>query len=358
MNLKDEYHKNFVESLSNDFNKLHADFNQKSFVSSIINKDWENKELKERIRCITENIHKHLTLPYQKQIDVLLEVAPNYTGLQGFLFPDFIELYGLQDVEKSFEAMEVFTELSTAEFAIRPFIEEHPELSMKQMLTWSKSENHHLRRLSSEGCRPRLPWAPPLRKFIHDPSPCLPILNNLNSDESEYVRKSVANHLNDISKDHPELVLKIAKEWYGKSNHTNWIVKHALRTLLKKGNKKALSIFGLDNSEKLIINDLSLTKSEVKIGDYIYFHFDIINQSKQNRNVRLEYKIDYTKANGSTSPKVFQISEFVLKPGTTKQFKRKQSFKQLSTRVHYPGLHKITVIINGDEKADTSVKLI
>lgn len=357
MNLKDEYNKAFVEDLADKFLAKASSFNRSSFVNSIINSHWKNKELKERVRCVSENIHSHLSLPYPEQIAILIVIAPKFKGLQLFIFPDFVEIYGLKDVPTSFNAMEIFTELFTSEMAIRPFIEQHPKETMPQLMKWSLSNNHHYRRLASEGSRPRLPWARPLRNFIENPEPTLPILENLKNDDSLYVRKSVANHLNDISKDHPALVLQMAKKWHGKSKNTDWIVKHALRTLLKKGNKKALAVFGLDNSKDLNIDHLVLSEKAIKIGEFIHFEFDLTNNSNQKRNIRLEYKVAYVKANGKTSDKVFQISEFSLTPQSKKSFKRKQWFKELSTRKHYPGKHNITLIINGDEKGAITLLL-
>jgi len=350
VNLKDEYNKAFVEDLANLISTKASSFSKESFFNSVINKEWEEKELKERISCITSAIKKHLDYPYNQQVDILTQIAPSFKGLQNFMFPNFIEKYGLNDLKTSFEAMEYLTQLSTAEFAIRPFIEKYQNESMSQMFTWSNSKNHHIRRLSSEGSRPRLPWASTLKRFIIDPTPSLLILENLKNDNSEYVRKSVANHLNDISKDHPELILKIGNNWYGNSPETNWIVKHGLRTLLKKGNKKALAIFGFDDSKNLIIQNLALSTPSIEIGEFIHFEFDLTNRSKLQRNIRVEYRIDYVKANGSYSGKIFQISEFILKPESNRHFKRKQWFKELTTRKHYPGNHKITLIVNGDEK--------
>lgn len=351
MNLKDEYNKVFVEELGHQLNSIEKSFKPKAFVKSIINKDWEGRELKDRMRFITTNINAHLNYSFPKQIEILNQIVAEYSGLKGMLFPDFVQVYGLENLKTSLNAMELFTKHSTAEFAIRPFIEKYPEETMQQMKIWSKHKNEHLRRLASEGCRPRLPWAPPLRNFIADPEPVLQILGSLKNDDSLYVRKSVANHLNDISKDHPELVLKLTKKWFGKTQHTDWIVKHALRTLLKKGDKKALAIFGLDDSKKLETSNLTLSKNTIKIGAFIHFEFDVVNNDNQPRNIRLEYKVAFVKANGSKSDKVFQLSEFSLKANAKKHFKRKQWFKELSTRKHYPGEHKITLVINGDEKS-------
>jgi 3-methyladenine DNA glycosylase AlkC len=352
MNLKDEFNKAFIESLATKIHTEASSFDSPSFIKSIINDNWEERELKDRIRFITTNIHLHLKFSYPKQIEILSQIVPDYGGLKGMLFPDFIQTYGINDLETSLNAIELFTKYSTAEFAIRPFIEKYPDQTMKQMLRWSSNKNEHLRRLSSEGCRPKLPWAPALKNFIIDPTPVLPILENLKNDDSLYVRKSVANHLNDISKSQPNLVLKTTKSWFNKTKNTDWIIKHALRTLLKKGDKQALAIFGLDNSRQIEVDNLKPSKSQINIGDYIHFDFDIVNTSKQERNIRLEYKVAFVKANGSTSNKVFQISEFSLKANSTKNFNRKQWFKELSTRKHYPGEHKITLIVNGDEKSD------
>lgn len=357
MNLKDEYNKAFVDDLALKLSAKASFFDKKSFVKSIINDKWEQRELKDRVKCISHQMNEHIQLPYKKQIKILSEISLNYKGLPAFVFPNFVEQFGLNDFTTSIKAMEIFTQQSTAEFAIRPFIEKYPKETMQQMLEWSNHKNEHLRRLSSEGCRPRLPWATPLREFIKDPSPCLPILENLKNDDSEYVRKSVANHLNDISKNHPEIVLNFGNNWYGKSSNTNWIVKHALRTLLKKGDKQALAIFGLNDSSKIEVKNLSLSQQKIKIGDFLFFEFDVINQSIKERSIRLEYKVDYVKANGTSSSKVFQISEFSLKANSSKPFKRKQWFKQLSTRVHYPGIHKITLIINGEEKESVELDL-
>jgi len=352
MNLKDEFNSTLIKELSSKIAAQTPAFDKSLFNDSLLNDEWKKKEMKDRIRSITTSIHQHIQLPYQKQITILSKIAPDYEARIGFIFPDFVQIYGLEDISTSFKAMELFTQYSTAEFAIRPFIEKYPKESHQQLLAWSLSDNHHLRRLASEGSRPRLPWASKLTIFIENPQLNIHILENLKNDDSLYVRKSVANHINDISKDHPELALKLAEKWYGSSKNSNWIIKHALRTLLKKGDKKALSIFNLDNSNQLQVENLSLSQQEIKIGDFVHFEFKLINQSNQSRNIRIEYSIAYIKANGSSAKKIFQLSEFLLKPKTEKQFKRKQWFKELSTRKHYPGNHKITIIVNGDEKKD------
>lgn len=358
MNLKEYFNKEFISRLADEFFLVHKPFNKNAFVDEIISVEWANLELKERMRFITNKMHDFLPIDYAKQIQVLKQVAPKFSGIQGFVFPDFVQVYGLADFNTSINALEFLTEFSTSEFAVRPFIEKYPTESIKQLLDWSKSKNHHVRRLSSEGSRPKLPWAPPLRGFIKDPKPVLPILENLKNDESLYVRKSVANHLNDISKNHPELVLSICKNWYGKTKNTDWIVKQALRTLLKQGNKEALAIFGTANADKVEVQDLKISKSKLKIGEGFAFTFELQNTDKEDITLRLEYIIHFMKSNGTTSPKIFKISETILPAQSKKQMVRKHQFANLTTRKHYAGKHQLAIVVNGDVKQILDFELI
>jgi len=226
---------------------------------------------------------------------------------------------------------------------------------MEQMYAWSKHENEHVRRLSSEGCRPALPWGQALVSFKKDPSPVLPILEQLKTDPSAYVRKSVANNLNDISKTHPDLVAKLAKEWYGKHEYTDWIVKHGCRTLLKKGNRDVLAIFGFHDVSSVDAHGFVLDKNTVAIGEEFTFSFDI--STKEATKVRLEYGVDFVKSNGKRNRKIFQISEISFAENQKKAYSKKHSFEDLSTRKHYPGSHSITLIVNGTERGTLDFEL-
>ena len=227
---------------------------------------------------------------------------------------------------------------------------------MAQMYAWSKHENEHVRRLSSEGCRPALPWGQALNKYKKDPTPVLPILEQLKTDPSLYVRKSVANNLNDISKTHPDLVVKLAKDWYGKNEYTNWIVKHGCRTLLKKGNREALAIFGCDDVASVDVVDFTLGAASVSLGDDMAFSFTIF--AKEATKVRLEYGIDYVKSGGKRNRKIFKISEVSIKENEKKSYARKHSFADVSTRKHYAGIHSITLIVNGEERGTLDFELL
>ena len=312
-------------------------------------------------RLTIPNLGKYLPPDYHEALAILEKVAVSYTSglfVLGFSFPDFVEVYGQDenDVNISINALEAFTSLWSSEMAVRPFILKYEKPMMAQMLKWSKHENEHIRRLASEGCRPALPWAISLPKFKKDPAPVLPILTQLKSDPSMYVRKSVANNLNDISKTRPDVVIKIASDWYGENNHTNWILKHGCRTLLKKGNSDILALFGLNDNKNVVVEGFSLDSSSVSIGDDLTFSFTV--NTKDSTKARLEFAIDYVKSSGKKNRKIFKISEVSLKTNEKKHYTKSHSFADLSTRKHFPGIHSIVLIINGAEHGRIDFEVI
>ena len=348
--LKNMYNHESLSELAWDIQSVYTPFQIEQFLKSTMDNTWDNLELKGRVRQISINLGKFLPADYSSALNIIDKVVANYAGFWGIFFPDFVEIYGQDEAnwDLSISALEKYTPYSSSEFAVRPFIIKHEERMMAQMLAWSKHKNEHVRRLASEGCRPALPWGQALSKYKTDPSPVLHILEHLKADTSLYVRKSVANNLNDISKTHPDLVAKIAKDWYGKNERTDWIVKHGCRTLLKKGNRDVLSIFGLDNVVSIGVEDFTLNATSIAIGEDITFSFTVL--TKEATKIRLEYGIDYVKSNGKRNRKCFQISEISLKENTKKSYSKKHSFANLSTRKHYHGTHSITLIVNGIEQ--------
>ena len=314
-------------------------------------------ELKQRVSFIAEAIHRHLHLDYPSAVKVLIPVSAKFSwGFFGVFFCEFVEKYGQDFWDESMHALGEFTKTSTAEFAIRKFIRLDQTRAMKQMEIWSKSDNHHLRRLSSEGCRPRLPWGVRLDEFIKDPAPVLHILRRLKNDPELYVRKSVANNLNDISRDHPELVMSLAEEWIGHTSGTDWIIRHSLRTLLKKGNKRALSLFDHHDAEGFSVQHVKVAPKNIHIGESLELSFSLINERDQPVPVRIEYAVDYMKASGKPNRKVFRIASGKAAPGHT-VYKRKIKFADLTTRKHYPGNHRIHILINGEVKSSSDFEL-
>lgn len=355
---KNSYNKELIDRIAKALKIEHKNFDTKLFNETVINNAWESKELKERMRHIAVSLNTVLDLPFLESLNILTKIANKFNGWAVITFIDFVEVYGLEYYNESVKALGYLAQFSSSEFAVRPFIIKYPDKMMAQMLKWSKDKNHHLRRLSSEGCRPRLPWAMALPDFKKDPSPIIPILENLKDDESEYVRKSVANNLNDISKDNPGLILDIIKDWKGKSKNTDWILKHGSRTLLKQGNHEALEIFGVPSKINIDVLNLRVHKNKIRIGENNEFSFVIHSKEKNSIKLRLEYFIYYVKSNGSLSKKIFKISETNYAPNERREILRKISFADNSIRKHYPGEHKISVVCNGVEKSSSSFLLL
>ena len=347
--LKDRYSGKFPVLLANYIHQEYPSFDEATFVSKVFSESWDGKSLKERMRHISICMNKLLDLDYPETIRLLKKVAPKVEdALAGMVFPDYVEVYGLDSWDISMSALEFFTKYSSSEFAVRPFIKKDPKKMMKQMEDWARHENKHVRRLASEGCRPRLPWADDIEEFKNNPSPILPILEHLKNDESKYVRRSVSNNLNDISKDHPEVVLDIANKWYGENDYIDWIIKRGLRTLTKERNQEAISLLGYNNVNYTKVVYLKLNKESLKKKKKLYFSFEV--HTEKASKLMLEYSLDFMRPNGRVFKKIFKIKDGEFKKGIT-LFKKSHSFKDLSTRKHYPGEHRIAILINGVEKA-------
>ncbi|OIQ21653.1 MAG: DNA alkylation repair protein [Flavobacterium sp. MedPE-SWcel] len=365
---KNIYSQAFFDQFTNVMAEVVTSFNTKQFLTEIFDASWDDRELKQRMRHTTEVLHKQLSRDYKKDIADLLRFmrvwddkavkVGQYDSLAFMFLADYVELYGLDDFETSMMATEVITPFTSCEFSIRPFIIKYPEKGMKQMLAWSKHENLHVRRLASEGCRPRLPWAMALPGLKKDPTLILPILENLKNDTSEYVRRSVANNLNDIAKDNPETVIETAKRWKGETKETDWVVKHACRTLLKQGNQELMGLFGFGSIKDINIKNFNLLTSRVRIGEALAFRFELENRSEVVTKIRLEYNIYYMKANGKLAPKVFKISEKDYETDSTTIIERKQSFKIITTRKFHLGEHQVALVINGNELDKYNFELI
>ena len=357
--LKDVYNEEFIIHLAKTVQQFYDRFDRDAFINLVFSDNWTEKTLKGRMRHVTTCLNAFLPHEYEDAINILRKVAPNLSNhtLASIVFPDFVEVYGLEDWDVSLPALEWFTQYSTSEYAVRPFIQQAPDIMIEQMMKWSFHPNHHVRRLASEGIRPRLPWGIGLQQFKVDPTPIIPILTILKEDESLYVRKSVANNLNDISKDHPAIVLDLAKEWLGKHSYTDWIIKHACRGLLKKGNKQALSLFGFHDTNAVQVIDFVVDRTELFIGEEITFSFQIRGNEEHPIKIRVEYAIDFVKAKGDRTRRVFKITENKITTSEILSYHKSHSFKDLTTRKHYKGMHTLSVLINGEVKESINFSL-
>jgi 3-methyladenine DNA glycosylase AlkC len=349
--LKELYTPAVVAALGESLKMVHPSFDKAEFQRNVFDASWPALELKDRMRHIAAQLHSTLDLRYDKALKVICEVAPRHEGFLFMLFPEFVQAHGLHDPERSLDALRWLTRFSSSEFAVRQFLLQDPKDTLSKLTQWAKDENHHVRRWCSEGSRPRLPWAMALPFLQKDPNPLLPILDALKNDPSEYVRRSVANNLNDISKDHPEWVIEKTRMWMGHSTETDRLLKHGNRTLLKKGNQKALQLFGVAENQHLLVKGLLISPKRLAIGEALTFSFRIQNGSAKPVQARIEYVVHFVKASGDTSPKVFQIAERKLQGGEETDFTRRHKLADLTTRKHYAGVHSLAIHVNGKELA-------
>jgi 3-methyladenine DNA glycosylase AlkC len=361
--LKDIYTTTFLDDFGDKVHSVYKNFNTKQFVNSVIADSWEELPLKARIHRISEVLGEYLPNDFEDALQVLYSVSESCSGFPYLFFPDFVETFG--QVEKHFEvsmnALELFTKHSSSEFAIRPFLLREPERVMEYMMTWSLHPNEHVRRFSSEGCRPRLPWGTSLPIFKKDPSPVLKVLENLKADTSLYVRKSVANNLNDIAKDNPDVVLETVHRWIGNNKDTDWIIRKGCRTLIKKANPKAMALFGYTDfsAEKPLFKNAILTTHPTKlhIGDSCTLDYSLDIEWTASAHIRLEYGIDFIKSNGKPTRKIFLLSDKTVPSGAHLRGTRGHSFADLTTRRHYPGIHRIVLLVNGQEATETTLNI-
>jgi 3-methyladenine DNA glycosylase AlkC len=269
----------------------------------------------------------------------------------------YVAKYGLDYYDESMQALLEITKRFTAEFSIRPFIQKYPEKIFPQLMQWTEHENQHVRRLVSEGTRPRLPWASWLKEVQQDPLQVLKLLDKLKEDPELYVRRSVANNLNDIAKDHPDTVVELLESWKKIANpKTQWIIKHAMRSLVKTGHHGALNLLGYNPAVK-VKTKLSCRQQQIKVGESLSFEIEINSFENKSIDLMIDYQLYFMKSNKKQSAKVFKLTKKTLEAGEQLLLTKKHSFKVITTRKYYPGQHSIGLIINGLEYAKIDFNL-
>jgi len=358
--IKDIYSLSFYNRLTDSLEQSIPSFEKKKFISLIYDDQFDAREWKERMKHTTRIFHEFLPVDFAEAAVLIDKIIKQLRaddfgedGLAMVFLADYVEVYGIDDFGSSIKALESVTQFVSCEFAVRPFILKYGDKMIDQMVIWSKHENFRVRRFASEGSRPRLPWAMAIPELKKNPAPLLPLLENLKNDPSEYVRRSVANNINDISKDNPEIVIGLAARWRGVSKETDSIIKHGLRTLLKKGDSSVLKQYGLE-SGNILVTDFEILTPEIKIGESVEFAFSVKNNNPEKHTVRLEYGMYYMKSKGHLAKKVFKISERIFEPAEQNRIHRKQSFKLITTRKFYTGVHELSIIVNGEEKETKS----
>jgi 3-methyladenine DNA glycosylase AlkC len=313
----------------------------------------------ERVRHIADALKVALPGDYAAALAIVRAMAPGLAhGFQAVAVTEFVARYGLGDFDRSMEALADLTRFGTAEFAIRPFLVQDAERTLAVMTRWSGDGNDHVRRLASEGSRPRLPWAARVPALKGDPTLAAPILEVLKADSSLYVRKSVANHLNDIAKDRPDWLLDRLGAWPKDDAHTVWIIRHALRTLIKQGEPRALALIGVGHGAAVEMQSFAVTPETVRLGDTIAIAADLRSTSGEDQRLVVDYRIHYARAGGKSVAKVFKLRTFELAAGETVPLAIRQQIKDFSTRRHHRGAHEVELIVNGQTMARAAFDLL
>jgi 3-methyladenine DNA glycosylase AlkC len=354
--LKNLYGISVATKIAHMLQHVESNFDSDGFIEHV-QRGYEQLELMDRARKIAVALKVFLPDDFKQAVAILLASLDSpveheqKNRLAQFIFMPhtiYVAANGLDDFDTSMQAHYQLTQRFTSEFAIRPFIQRYPEKCLALLTQWTKDPNLHVRRLVSEGTRPRLPWASRLPEFIQDPSAVIDLLTLLKDDTELYVRRSVANNLNDIGKDHPRLLADTAKAWLEDASKDRvWLVRHALRSAIKRGEQGALQALGYGKVADVRIENVNITPREAKMGSNIQINFKLVNQATKASALMVDFAIHFIKANGNGNPKVFKLKAVELQPNQSQQFSKKVSLKLMSTRTLYPGSHKVEVVVNG-----------
>jgi 3-methyladenine DNA glycosylase AlkC len=333
----------------------YPEFDRERFVSLAV-VGFDDLELTPRARQVSDALADTLPEDRQRAMEIITAAlgpeieAAELAGMETFRYLPFVFFVGDHGLDHFDTAMETQYELTkrfTAEFSIRAYIERYPAATFDRLRVWATDDNVHVRRLVSEGTRPRLPWAPQLRTFREDPTPVLELLEMLKDDKEEYVRRSVANNLNDISKDHPDVAARTAASWWSDDPNTRRMVRHGLRTLIKAGDPAALAVLGYGPDSPVQLRTLAIEPTEAPIGGFVRFTAELENPSDEDGEALIDFVVHFVKANGTRNPKVFKGAERSIAARDTAQVSKRVSLAQHTTRTHYPGVHQVEIQING-----------
>lgn len=359
--LKDDlFNEKTVKKLTDAIKNVYGLFDDINFFNEVIS-HMPPLELKERVTLIRTTLEKYMPSDYMTTTQLFLESLKTLNGGGDFVFAsycEYVEIHGCTDelVDYSLEMLGEYTKWFSSEFSIRKFINNYPDKTYEMMHKWSLSEDVDQRRFASEGLRPKLPWA---SKINFDYKVGIKPLNNLYYDNNRYVVRSVANHLNDISKLDPDLVVDILKEWQDSKKQEpaemDYLTHHALRTSIKKGHVKSLNLIGYQQNPKITLINFKIIKSDILIGDSLEFSFDIT--AVEEEALMVDFKVHYPMANAKTSEKVFKMKKINLKKGETAHLKKAHPFRRMTTKKLYTGDYKLSIQINGKVYSELPFKI-
>ncbi len=356
--LKNFYGPEIAERIAYMIAAVHPTFPTAAFLADALD-GYEELELTARARQIGDALATHLPERFVDAAPVLVaSLGPPIEGdeLEGQGMAPFVYLphvfyvarAGIEDWETAMWVQHELTRRFSCEFSIRVFIEAEQERTMTRLREWTADPSPHVRRLVSEGTRPRLPWAPRLRRFQEDPAPVVQLLELLKDDPTTLVRRSVANNLNDIGKDHPAVLVAVCRRWMVDATpERKSLIGHALRSAVKRGDADALDVLGFPELHHASIERVTIGPAVATIGGRVHIALTVANTGELPEAYHVDLRIHFVKANGSTSPKVFKMRTISLEPGQRTDLAKSVSIAQQTTRTHYPGVHAVDVVVNG-----------
>lgn len=354
--LRDFYDDRVIRGIARDLARSCPGFRTRRFVAECLD-GLAPLSLTGRASHIAAAMRRHLPDDFEATAAILeRSLGPAHSGTDGFGMAPFkymphallVASDGLDHFETSMRLQHAITQRFTAEFSIRAFLNAHPQATYARLVEWSADPSPHVRRLVSEGTRPRLPWAPRLRHFQRDPAPVLALLERLKDDPALYVRRPVANNLNDIAKDHPDVVVDVCRRWLrGASAERRRMVRHALRSLVKAGHAGALSLLGAGAAPRVRLDRARLTPRRARIGGAVVVTAALTSAARTGQDLLIDYAVHYVKADGRPRPKVFKLTRRRLDAGASLELSFTIRLGDLTTRRHFPGRHAVDLLING-----------
>jgi 3-methyladenine DNA glycosylase AlkC len=368
---KNLFNPRMIAQMGGHLRRVQPAFDERRF-RAVATRDIQALELKQRSAQIVAALEACLPESFPAACDMLLaalhpqtdadlsDVSMDEQGIRGWAvmpMADYVAVYGMPHFDLSMRVLKELTKRSSAEFAIRAFLLADTGKALGYLHDWADDANYHVRRLVSEGARPRLPWGVRLPMFVDDPAPLLPLLEKLRDDPENYVRRSVANNLNDIAKDHPDTVARVARTWLRNASlERERLVRHACRTLLKQGHPQTLAVFGYGKPQVTV--RFALDNQRVKLGGKVCLQLRIGSRSKQRQTLLLDYIVQHRRANDTLSPKVFKWKTLEIPAQDFVVLEKSHSLKPVTTRKYYAGTHRIDIQINGQVCASAEFDLL
>ncbi|WGI23418.1 DNA alkylation repair protein [Amylibacter sp. IMCC11727] len=356
-----------VAYLGQQFGAADARFDAAGFERDVM-AEMLPLELKARMDLIARVLAQYLPDDFHAAADVIeaalpepLDPTKTDDDFGDFIFGPlgtFVQNQGIAHFTRSMALLKEITKRFSMEYAIRPFLNAYPDQTRAELAEWAFDENYHVRRLVSEGTRPKLPWGMKIGLDVRD---AIPFLDTLHSDKTRYVTRSVANHLNDIAKTDPALVIETLRRWRVQgeqgAKELDWITRHALRTLIKQGHPDAMELLGYGPDPAIEVGAVVLGAKHVAIGDVLAFDVEIV--ARDAAKLLVDYAVEFVKADGSRKPKVFKLKQVALKAGERVVLKKRHRFKGDATTFRlYPGTTRIVLQINGVARSEATFDLI